>query len=157
MFGEDSSPKVKKFMKVLLDSFNSIVGGGGDSAVGGGDGSGGDSEQRGVWKTGNGNGGWKQARSICGIKAKEAAGKWILISGCQTDQTSADATKSAESYGALSHTIQTILEELDGKVISNREIVVKARNMLKSQGFKQRPGLYCEDKHADAPFICSAA
>ncbi|KAJ0623229.1 putative Caspase-like domain superfamily [Helianthus annuus] len=179
MFGEDSSPKVKKFMKVLLDSFNSIVGGGGDSAVGGGDGSGGD---------GGGGGGFmgmvnglaqqflkqklesnaeygkpametevgSKQEAYAGSKQKKLPENGILISGCQTDQTSADATKSAESYGALSHTIQTILEELDGKVISNREIVVKARNMLKSQGFKQRPGLYCEDKHADAPFICSA-
>ncbi|KAJ0611954.1 putative Caspase-like domain superfamily [Helianthus annuus] len=163
MFGEDSSPKVKKFMKVLLDSFNSIVGGGGDSAVGGGDGSGGDSGGGGFMGMVNG-----LAQQFLKQKLESNAeyGKpametelpenGILISGCQTDQTSADATKSAESYGALSHTIQTILEELDGKVISNREIVVKARNMLKSQGFKQRPGLYCEDKHADAPFICSA-
>ncbi|GKV37860.1 hypothetical protein SLEP1_g45832 [Rubroshorea leprosula] len=43
----------------------------------------------------------------------------ILISGCQTNQTSADASPSghsAEAYGALSNAIQTILAEADGPV-----------------------------------------
>jgi len=80
----------------------------------------------------------------------------ILISGCQTDQTSADATpagKPTEAYGAMSNSIQTILEETDGE-ISNREMVTRARKALKKQGFTQQPGLYCHDGYANAPFIC---
>ncbi len=80
----------------------------------------------------------------------------ILISGCQTDQTSADASPSgnaAKAYGALSNAIQAIINESDGTV-TNRELVLKARNMLKRQGFTQRPGLYCSDYHADASFVC---
>ncbi|KAK9058185.1 hypothetical protein SSX86_023025 [Deinandra increscens subsp. villosa] len=171
MFGEDSSPKVKKFMKVLLDSFKGIGGGGDDdgkeeaSSEGGGFMGmvGGLAQQflkqkleinvdygKPAMETEVGG----KEDAYAGSKKKKLPENGILISGCQTDQTSADATKSAESYGALSHAIQTIVEELDGKVISNREIVVKARNMLKDQGFKQKPGLYCEDKHADSPFIC---
>ncbi|KAI7726047.1 hypothetical protein M8C21_016695 [Ambrosia artemisiifolia] len=164
MFGDDSSPKVKKFMKVLLDSFKSITSDG-DS----GNGSGfmgmvnGLAQQFLKQKLETNTDYGKPAMqtlvdskqdAYAGSKKKKLPENGILISGCQTDQKSADATKSAESYGALSHAIQMIIEELDGKGISNREIVVKARNMLKKQGFKQQPGLYCEDKHVDAPFIC---
>lgn len=80
----------------------------------------------------------------------------ILVSGCQTDQTSADASppgKASEAYGALSNAIQTIIAESDGAV-SNRELVLYARQMLKKQGFTQQPGLYCHDNHVDKPFIC---
>ncbi|MFX9848179.1 caspase family protein, partial [Acinetobacter baumannii] len=80
----------------------------------------------------------------------------ILISGCQTDQTSADATPSGDAskaYGALSNAIQTIIAESDGQ-ISNQELVMKARVILKKQGFTQRPGLYCSDTHVDASFVC---
>ncbi|KAH6833586.1 metacaspase 4 [Perilla frutescens var. hirtella] len=80
----------------------------------------------------------------------------ILISGCQTDQTSADATPSgdaSQAYGALSNAIQTIIAETDGKV-SNQELVIKARALLQKQGFTQRPGLYCSDYHVDVPFVC---
>ncbi|KAK1413366.1 hypothetical protein QVD17_35138 [Tagetes erecta] len=180
LFGEDSSPKVKKFMKVLFDSFKSIGGGGGGDADAN---AGGDATASGDGGNGGGfmgmMGGLAQQflkqkletnadygkpaletevggkeDAYAGSKKKRLPENGILISGCQTDQTSADATKCEKSYGALSHTIQTIVEELDGKGISNREIVEKARDMLKTQGFKQQPGLYCEDKYADAPFIC---
>ncbi|GFZ12760.1 metacaspase 5 [Actinidia rufa] len=80
----------------------------------------------------------------------------ILISGCQTDQTSADASPSGnadEAYGALSNAIQTIIAETDGTV-TNRELVLKAREILKTQGFTQRPGLYCSDHHVETPFVC---
>ncbi|KAL0353360.1 UNVERIFIED_CONTAM: Metacaspase-4 [Sesamum angustifolium] len=80
----------------------------------------------------------------------------ILISGCQTDQTSADASPSghaSEAYGALSNAIQTIIAETDGRV-SNQELVLRARELLKKQGFTQRPGLYCSDHHVDVPFVC---
>ncbi|KAI3826901.1 hypothetical protein L1987_00961 [Smallanthus sonchifolius] len=166
LFGEDSSPKVKRFMKVLLDSFKGL-GAGGDGDGNGGGGFmgmvGGLAQQflKQKLETNADYGkpametevGGKQD-AYAGSKTKKLPESGILISGCQTDQTSADATKCDESYGALSHAIQAIVEELDGKVISNREIVVKARSMLKNQGFKQQPGLYCEDKYADAPFIC---
>lgn len=80
----------------------------------------------------------------------------ILVSGCQTDQTSADASPSgdaSQAYGALSNAIQIIIEQSDGRV-SNQELVLKARELLKKQGYTQRPGLYCSDYHVDAPFVC---
>lgn len=151
VFGEDSTPKVKKFMKVLMDNLQGMVGGLAQQLL----------QQKLETNADYGKpametevGGKHDA--YAGSKKKTLPENGILISGCQSDQTSADATPSAdkaESFGALSHAIQIIIEESDGK-ISNRELVEKARNSLKKQGFKQRPGLYCEDKHVDASFIC---
>nr|XP_043612143.1 metacaspase-4-like [Erigeron canadensis] len=168
LFGEDSTPKVKKFMKVLMDSFQ----GSGANNESGGEGSGGllgkigDLAQQFLKEKLENNADYGKPAmetqvsgkqdAYAGSKKKKLPENGILISGCQTDQTSADATPSAgkaESYGALSHAIQTIVEESDAK-LTNRELVMKARDLMKKQGFKQRPGLYCEDKHADASFIC---
>ncbi|XP_052157074.1 metacaspase-6-like [Oryza glaberrima] len=79
----------------------------------------------------------------------------VLISGCQTDETSADATTpEGVSYGALSDAIQSVLaEERRGKV-TNMELVRRARELLAKQGYTQQPGLYCRDKHANVAFIC---
>ncbi|OIW11707.1 hypothetical protein TanjilG_12226 [Lupinus angustifolius] len=80
----------------------------------------------------------------------------ILLSGCQTNQTSADASPFGNSdyaYGAFSNAIQAIIEETDGEV-TNWELVVKARKKLKREGFSQKPGLYCSDQYADTPFVC---
>ncbi|KAH7440974.1 hypothetical protein KP509_03G018900 [Ceratopteris richardii] len=82
----------------------------------------------------------------------------VLVSGCQSDQTSADANPGrdpAGAYGALSNAIQTILASTEpGQPISNRYLVTEARRLLASQGFTQQPGLYCTDYNAEAPFIC---
>ncbi|MCI38993.1 metacaspase-5-like, partial [Trifolium medium] len=50
----------------------------------------------------------------------------ILLSGCQTDQTSADASpngNSDEAYGAFSNAIQAIIAGKD--VVTNRELILK--------------------------------
>lgn len=80
----------------------------------------------------------------------------VLISGCQTDETSADATTAdGVSYGALSNAIQTVLAGTKrGAAVTNRELVVRARDLLSRQGYTQQPGLYCSDEHARLPFIC---
>ena len=80
----------------------------------------------------------------------------VLISGCQTNQKSADVNPTGNpsvSYGALSDAIQKILAKSKGKV-SNRELVIRARRMIAWEGFEQQPGLYCSDELAAAPFIC---
>lgn len=59
-----------------------------------------------------------------------------MISGCQTDQTSADANPPSDgAYGALRNAINTILAEYYGK-ISNKEPMQNARKILAKQGFK---------------------
>ncbi|KAL5978724.1 Metacaspase-4 [Asimina triloba] len=163
LFGEDSSPKVKKFMKVILDKLQ---------GSGGQEGSGfmsmvGSLAQEFLKQQLESNEGYAKPATktevhstqevYAGSGSKRALPDMgILISGCQTNQTSADFNppgNAREAYGALSNAIQMILAETDGR-ITNRELVLKTRQMLTQQGFTQRPGLYCSDNHTSAPFIC---
>ena len=139
IFGEDSSPKVKKFMKAVLDNFQGGGGGGFMGFIGG------------IAKDF-----LKNDEVVSSQSKKGLSDNGALISGCQSDQTSADANPTgdpSDAYGALSNAIQTVLSESDGEV-SNKELVTKVRKMLVQQGFSQQPGLYCNDELADAPFIC---
>ncbi|KAF3325480.1 metacaspase-5-like protein [Carex littledalei] len=165
MFGEDSSPKIKKFMKVLFTKFQK---GGGQSGEGG-SGSGlmsvvgslaqeflkqklEDNDEEYVKPAMETKVNSKQ-EVYAGSSKRSLPDNGILVSGCQTDQTSADANSPQGAYGALSNAIQSILAESDGE-ISNKKLVMKARRALEKQGYTQQPGLYCADEHADAPFIC---
>ncbi|XP_050370605.1 metacaspase-4 [Argentina anserina] len=162
VFGDDASPKVKKFMKVILNKLQSHEGEGSGGFMGkiGGlaqeflkqkleeD----DQYAKPALKTEMGG----KQEVYAGASHRAMPDGGILISGCQTDQTSADATPSGDAskaYGALSNAIQTILAETDGE-ISNQELVLRAREILKKQGYTQRPGLYCSDHFTDAPFVC---
>ncbi|XP_052206539.1 metacaspase-5-like [Diospyros lotus] len=166
MFGEDASPKVKKFMKVILNKIQQS-GGEGSGEGGGIMGMVGSLAQE-FFKQkleDNDEGYAKPAMKTqvsskqevyAGATKRSLADNSILISGCQTHETSADASPSGnadEAYGALSNAIQIIIAETDGSV-TYQELVLRARQMLKGQGFTQRPGLYCSDHHVDAPFLC---
>lgn len=164
MFGEDATPKVKKFMKVLL---NKLKQGDGESGGGGFLGMVGSLAQEFLkHKLEESDESYAKPALETEVGSKKdvyAGGSkrslpdgGILVSGCQTDQTSADASpsgKASEAYGALSNAIQIIIAESDGAV-TNRELVLSTRQMLKKQGFTQQPGLYCHDNHVDKPFIC---
>ncbi|GAB4851822.1 hypothetical protein Ancab_031221 [Ancistrocladus abbreviatus] len=79
----------------------------------------------------------------------------ILLSGCQTNETSADVNLDEEggkAHGAFTYAVQTVLKE-DFGVVSNREVVMRARKVLQEQGFRQHPCLYCSDENADAAFL----
>ncbi|KAK1278250.1 Metacaspase-4 [Acorus gramineus] len=162
MFGEDSSPQVKKFMKVLLNKLQQGGGGGGGGGIMGLVGSLAqeflkqkldENDEEYVKPALNTQVG-SAHDAYAGQNKKGLPDNGILISGCQTDQTSADANPSGgDAYGALSNAIQTILMSSNGAV-SNHELVSKAREMLKKQGFSQRPGLYCSDDHVEAAFVC---
>ncbi|XP_051149097.1 metacaspase-9 [Andrographis paniculata] len=86
----------------------------------------------------------------------------ILLSGCQTDETSADVEEAGENgimkaCGAFSNAVLTVLKarlpEAAGRM-SNREVVVMAREVLAQRHFvKQHPCLYCSDQNANAPFL----
>lgn len=163
MFGEDSSPKVKKFMKVILNKLHGGgEGGSGEilAAVGG------LAMEFFKQKLGEKDEDYAKPAEDAEVERKEdvyaGADKrslprhGILLSGCQTDQTSADASPSGnenEAYGAFSNAIQTILRE-SNEDTTNEEIVSKARKLLKRQGFTQRPGLYCSDDYVQASFVC---
>lgn len=163
VFGEDASPKVKKFMKVILDKLQ----GDGEGEHGGILGMVGSLAQQFLKQKldENDEGYAKPAMETeVGSKHEVYAGSskrgmpsgGILMSGCQTDQTSADACpagNAANAYGAFSNAIQAIIEETDGSVTYS-ELVLKARQKLQKAGFTQKPGLYCSDHHVDEPFVC---
>ncbi|TKY68542.1 Metacaspase-4 protein [Spatholobus suberectus] len=166
VFGEDASPKVKKFMNVIL---NKLQHGSGESGEHGGGILGlvgGLAQEFLKQKLDENDQGYAKPALETHVESKHEvyAGSTkrglpdggILMSGCQTDQTSADASpsgNSASAYGAFSNAIQAIIEETDG-AITNQELVYKAREKLKRGGFTQKPGLYCSDHHVDTPFVC---
>ncbi|XAR56930.1 hypothetical protein NMG60_11037593 [Bertholletia excelsa] len=166
IFGEDASPKVKKFMKVIMNKLQES-GGEGKGEGGGFLGIVGNLAQEFLKQKleENDEGYAKPAlETEVGSKQDVYAGaikrklpdNGILISGCQSNQTSADASPSNnadEAYGALSNAIQLIITDTGG-IVTNQKLVLKARQILKSQGFTQRPGLYCCDHHLDASFVC---
>lgn len=165
VFGDDASPKVKKFMKFILGKLRRHGEGGGGGDGGGSGGSfmsivGGLAHEFLMQKLDDDE---EEVRpeEVYASAGKHGGGgqdNGILISGCQSDQTSADANPTgggSGAYGALSNAIQSILRETDREV-SNRKLVLQARKMLEKQGFTQRPGLYCSDDHVDAPFICES-
>lgn len=164
VFGEDASPKVKKFMNVIL---NKLQHGGGEGEQGGILGMVGSLAQEFLKAKldGNDEGYAKPAMETkvenkhevyAGSSKRGLPSGGILMSGCQTDQTSADACPSgnpANAYGAFSNAIQAIIQESDG-AITYSELILKARQKLQKDGFTQKPGLYCSDHHVDEPFVC---
>ncbi|KAI4967319.1 hypothetical protein ZWY2020_028681 [Hordeum vulgare] len=76
----------------------------------------------------------------------------VLISGCQTDQTSADATTpKGLSYGALSNAIQSILAEKDRKV-TNKEPCSERARCCPSRGTSSSLDSTGSDKHTEVAF-----
>ncbi|XP_054815932.1 metacaspase-5-like [Prosopis cineraria] len=163
VFGEDASPKVKKFMKIVFTKFQQ---GNAEGGEGGGIlGMVGSLAQDFLKQKLNDEEYAKPALQTqveskhevyAGSTSRRLPAGGILMSGCQSDQTSADASPAGDSdnaYGAFSNAIQAIIEETDGAV-TNQELVTKAREKLGGQGFTQKPGLYCNDHHVDAPFVC---
>ncbi|EYU20858.1 hypothetical protein ABFS82_11G019400 [Erythranthe guttata] len=82
----------------------------------------------------------------------------ILLSGCQTNETSADVEinnmdNGRKPCGAFSNAVQMVLKENRGP-LSNRQIVMLARKILMMQHFNnQHPCLYCSDENADEMFL----
>ncbi|XP_062016813.1 metacaspase-9 [Rosa rugosa] len=84
----------------------------------------------------------------------------ILLSGCQADETSADmmtpVMTGGKACGAFSNAIEMVLRKHEPP-LSNREVVMLARVVLKEQGIEQHPCLYCNDENANVTFLCQLA
>lgn len=154
LFGDDASPKIKKFMKVMLSKLQQGQHGGVVGFVGA-------LAQELLKAKLDGKQEQLEAAMEQEVHSEQEVyagttarvpSNGVLISGCQTDQTSADATTPKGSYGALSNAIQAILAEHG--TVTNTELVMKARKILSRQGYTQQPGLYCSDEHASVAFIC---
>ncbi|KAG2618400.1 hypothetical protein PVAP13_3NG079558 [Panicum virgatum] len=148
-FGHDASPKVKRFVKVMVGRLRH------DGKLDGEE-----AEQSHALRAALDQDVQSVEEVYAGAAAAARAGlprNGVLISGCQTDETSADATTpDGVSYGALSNAIQTVLagSKRGAAAATNRELVVRARELLAKQGYTQQPGLYCSDEHDKLPFIC---
>ncbi|KAF0923370.1 hypothetical protein E2562_006277 [Oryza meyeriana var. granulata] len=157
LFGDDASPKIKKFMKVMLTNLQQGQHGGVMGLVSALAQELMKAKLEGKHEADPLEPAMKQeVQSVHEVYAGTTArvSNGVLISGCQTDQTSADATTpKGVSYGALSNAIQTILSEKNSKV-TNKDLVLRARELLSKQGYTQQPGLYCSDKHTNVAFIC---
>lgn len=75
---------------------------------------------------------------------KPMKAKIIAISGCMDKQTSADVTSQNISYGALSHTLYTILKENGGQ-LDWRQLYLKLLVEMRKQGYEQYPVLSASD------------
>ncbi|XP_074284415.1 metacaspase-6-like [Silene latifolia] len=152
IFGDDASPKVKEFMNITSNVVDIQAGEQGSSSRGilAVEGPGTD-DTKPTTKTE----GESTEEINTGTTKRVLPSNGILLSGCQTDETSADANPTgnpSEAYGAFTNAILSILKD-SKKDINNYQIVLKARKLLKRQGFTQRPGLYCSDDYAKAPFL----
>ena len=78
----------------------------------------------------------------------------ILITGCQSSETSADARPAGgKPHGALTNalttTIKTHMERNPGVPLTYRNLVIGVRQMLAKTGFAQNPCLEASEANAD--------
>ncbi|CAN6270102.1 unnamed protein product [Urochloa humidicola] len=154
-FGHEAIPKVKKFVKVMVAKLRydgKLL----DDDVEAEHWHAADPEQghdvHGVEEVYTGNA--SASASAAAAPAARRPQNGVLISGCQTDETSADATTpDGVSYGALSNTIQSILAGNDHADIGEAKVWLRPCQELVIRNMQQ-PGLYCSDEHAKLLFIC---
>lgn len=78
----------------------------------------------------------------------------ILLSGCETDESSYDDVDgNGKPCGAFTKIVQEFLKERKGTLLSNRQIVIRARKILGLRKDVQHPCLYCSKENADAVFL----
>eukprot|EP00899_Mesostigma_viride_P012185 jgi/Mesvir1/20968/Mv08035-RA.1 len=96
-------------------------------------------------------------QSLVNGKLNEDVG--ILVTGCQSNETSADACPSGDpalAFGALTNAIKSVVTAKKGAApVTNRQLVVQVREYLKQGSFEQNPTLECSERNADIPFICT--
>lgn len=79
----------------------------------------------------------------------------VLITGCQSDETSADVRPAnGDAYGALTKTL-TDIQSKDPN-ISYYDLVSHVRSTLSAGGFSQNPCLETSEDRASEPFICES-
>ncbi|WIA22049.1 hypothetical protein OEZ85_004396 [Tetradesmus obliquus] len=90
-------------------------------------------------------------------------GRGLLITGCQAEETSADACPSgdaSQAFGALTNALTTTVNQFKqaypDQNISARTLVAHIRESLNAARFAQNPCLECDAANADAPFVLGA-
>eukprot|EP00253_Pinus_taeda_P033642 PITA_33642 len=82
----------------------------------------------------------------------------ILLSGCRPDENCIDVCPYGDprGYGAFTNAILTLLKKRRGRrwdSFTNKELVLRARDLLQGQEFTQHPCLYCSERNADRIFL----
>jgi hypothetical protein len=80
-----------------------------------------------------------------------------LISGCRSDQTSADAKIGGSYNGALTYHLIDILRMRDGLKISLVEAIERVRVLLRKKGYTQIPQLHGPHSITSRPFLARTA
>lgn len=85
----------------------------------------------------------------------------MLITGCQSHETSADACPSGDpkkAFGALTNALTTSVRATKkndpNASVSYKALVQDVRQVLLQAKFTQNPCLECADADVDQPFIC---
>lgn len=88
------------------------------------------------------------------VNASSEMGDIILFSGCQSDQTSADAFIDNEYQGALSYNIRKVCDpyiEIDG--LTNEMMINSLNLSMDNLGFTQNPVLECKEEYKTRGFL----
>ena len=78
----------------------------------------------------------------------------ILIAGCRSTQTSADASIGGSYNGALTYSLVAALQAAGGKM-TNRELHAATLQRLRSGDFDQVPQLEARRSVFDRPFLAA--
>lgn len=85
---------------------------------------------------------------------------YVLITGCQSHETSADACPSGDptkAFGALTNSLTTVVkahfQNYPNEPISNRNLVAATRSLMAKSRYAQNPCLECTGPAADDFFI----
>jgi hypothetical protein len=78
----------------------------------------------------------------------------VLISGCRSDQTSADAFINGRYNGALTYYLLQELNKANGLHTPMPEVIRNVRGTLKENRFSQEPQLEGPEELLRTPFLC---
>lgn len=76
----------------------------------------------------------------------------LFFSGCDFDETSADAFIDSDYHGAFTYHFWKAVNEAEGRATFH-ELIVKVRQMLKAAGYSQNPGLEGDPEEAATVFL----
>lgn len=76
----------------------------------------------------------------------------ILISGCQSNQTSADAEINGKPCGAMTYVLGKVLNDSNYD-ITYADLIVKMNKLLDEYGYEQNPQLECPDIWRNKKFL----
>ncbi|KAE8715214.1 Metacaspase-5 [Hibiscus syriacus] len=80
----------------------------------------------------------------------------ILLSGCESDETSYDIVSGGRAYGAFTDAVVKTLTNLSAhEEITNKKLLSMAAEAVRKQAHEaeQHPCLYCSDNNKDQPFL----